>query len=188
MAVCFQDFSKYNATAKENVGIGNHPHMHDNILLNTALKRGGADAVVGQLPAGLDQKLDKNSVPLDRTSVSSASVGLSAGEWQRLALARAFMRADHADLIVFDEPSAALDARAEADLFDSIDALSVSNTEGIMSTMICISHRFNTIRKANRIVVLEGGTIVELGSHDELIKQDGRYAELFNLQARGFLQ
>lgn len=102
-AVCFQDFSKYNATAKENVGIGNHPLMNDNNLLSNALKRGGADAVVGQLPEGLEQKLDKNSVPLDRKTAGADSMGLSAGEWQRLALSRAFMRAEQADLIVFEE-------------------------------------------------------------------------------------
>jgi len=102
-------------------------------------------------------------------------------------LARAFMRADDADLVVFDEPSAALDPQAEAALFEKIHALAVSPTGEKIRTVICVSHRYNTIRSADKIAVMEDGTIVELGSHDDLMKLDGRYAEFFNLQAKGFI-
>ncbi|KAG9042468.1 hypothetical protein FS837_010826 [Tulasnella sp. UAMH 9824] len=112
---------------------------------------------------------------------------LSGGQWQRIALARAFMRSDEADLVVFDEPSASLDARAEHELFERIHSLSLSETGEKIRTTVYVSHRFSTTRRADKIAVVEEGTITELGSHDELMKLDGRYAEFFNLQAKAFV-
>ncbi|KAG9009972.1 hypothetical protein FRB90_008054, partial [Tulasnella sp. 427] len=112
---------------------------------------------------------------------------LSGGQWQRIALARAFMRSDEADLVVFDEPSASLDARAEHELFERIHALSLSETGEKIRTTVYVSHRFSTTRRADKIAVVEEGTISELGSHDELMKLGGRYAEFFNLQAKAFM-
>lgn len=112
---------------------------------------------------------------------------LSGGQWQRIALARAFMRSDEADLVVFDEPSASLDARAEHELFERIHALSLSETGEKIRTTVYVSHRFSTTRRADKIAVVEEGTITELGSHDELMKLEGRYAEFFNLQAKAFV-
>ncbi|KAG8904992.1 hypothetical protein FRB99_000906 [Tulasnella sp. 403] len=113
--------------------------------------------------------------------------GLSGGQWQRIALARAFMRSEEADLVVFDEPSASLDARAEHELFERIHSLSLSESGEKIRTTIYVSHRFSTTRRADKIAVVEDGTIAELGSHDELMKLNGRYAELFNLQAKAFV-
>ncbi|KAJ9095826.1 hypothetical protein QFC19_007441 [Naganishia cerealis] len=110
---------------------------------------------------------------------------LSGGQWQKLALSRAFMRADQADLVVFDEPSAALDPRAEAELFDRIHALSGSSTSGKKTTTIYISHRFSTVRRADKIAVVDK-TIVEFGTHEELLAKGGTYAEFFNLQKGQF--
>ncbi|KIO28294.1 hypothetical protein M407DRAFT_22503 [Tulasnella calospora MUT 4182] len=112
---------------------------------------------------------------------------LSGGQWQRIALARAFMRSDEADLVVFDEPSASLDARAEHELFERIHSLSLSETGEKIRTTVYVSHRFSTTRRADKIAVVEEGTITELGSHDELMKLGGRYAEFFNLQAKAFV-
>ncbi|RXK36654.1 hypothetical protein M231_06041 [Tremella mesenterica] len=113
------------------------------------------------------------------------ATALSGGQWQRIALSRAFLRADRADLIVFDEPSSALDPKAESDLFQRIHNLSHPGSAG-RPTTIYISHRFSTVKKADKIAVVENGTIIELGSHDELIVRRGRYEELFRLQKEGF--
>ncbi|KAG8904990.1 hypothetical protein FRB99_000904 [Tulasnella sp. 403] len=113
--------------------------------------------------------------------------GLSGGQWQRIALARAFMRSEEADLVVFDEPSASLDARAEHELFERIHSLSLSESGEKIRTTIYVSHRFNTTRRADKIAVIDDGTVAEFGSHDELMKLNGRYAELFNLQAKAFV-
>jgi len=109
---------------------------------------------------------------------------LSGGQWQRVALSRAFLRSDEADLVVFDEPSSSLDPRAEAQLFQRIHALSAQ--DGRRTTTIYISHRFSTVRKADQIAVIENGTIAEIGSHSQLMAVKGRYYELFNLQKEGF--
>ncbi|KAG8923489.1 hypothetical protein FRC02_011107 [Tulasnella sp. 418] len=218
--VCFQDFSRYDDTVKENVGTGNFRRMDDLELLGTALKRGGADTVVDQLDDGIDQLLHQWGTPLDaepgagpnkksgktdkvkppktmgkgrgrfmRMHALARDVGtnLSGGQWQRLALARAFMRSDEADLVVFDEPSSSLDAVAEHELFERIHGLSKSETGQKIKTTIYVSHRFNTTRKADKIAVVENGTVTEVGSHDKLMALGGRYAEFFNLQAQAFL-
>jgi len=114
---------------------------------------------------------------------------LSGGQWQRIALARAFMRSDDSDLVVFDEPSASLDAKAEHELFERIHSLSLSPDTGLKArTTVYVSHRFSTTRRADKIAVVEDGTITEMGSHDELMKVDGgRYREFFMLQAKAFV-
>ena len=117
---------------------------------------------------------------------SEPPVNLSGGQWQRVALSRAFLRADQADLIVFDEPSSALDPKAEADLFQRIHDLS-GRDDGLKPTTVFVSHRFSTVKRADRILVMEGGTIAELGTHDELMALEGKYAEMFNLQKQGFV-
>ncbi|KAG8859725.1 hypothetical protein FRB96_004299 [Tulasnella sp. 330] len=256
------NYAKYNFTIKENVGTGNYRRMDDSELLNEALRKGGADTVVKQLPKGLEEQLNKDWAPpaegeggvragqpssgalpppppgppppgppppggrggppppgsdgpslkinlnkrgkrgrgrgggpggVDRAArmmmMAMAGKPLSGGQWQRIALARAFMRSDEADLVVFDEPSASLDARAEHELFERIHSLSVdSESKEKIRTTLYVSHRFSTTRRADKIAVVEDGTIAELGSHDELMQiEGGRYAEFFNLQAKGFV-
>lgn len=286
----FQDFSKYNLTLRENVGVGNVQQMRDIDAIERAIERGGADGVrekvgmEGQLnrfgvPDGLGdgegaggagvgagagdggggggggkefKQMMRDQMPfpppgkgmrgpgrggggggllggmgrgrggpppglpppppgdlppgprppgfgppgaplpeirsileqakLDREADKRAS--LSGGQWQRVALSRAFLRADESDLVVFDEPSSSLDPRAESQLFHRIHSLSRSGERRI--TTIYISHRFSTVRRADQIAVVEEGTIVELGSHIELMSRKGRYFELFNLQKEGF--
>jgi ATP-binding cassette subfamily B protein len=128
-----------------------------------------ADEVVARLPRGYRQMLGK---------LFKDGVDLSGGEWQKIAIARAYMR--DAQLLILDEPTAALDARAEYQVFERFKELSRGRSA------VIISHRFSTVRMADRIVVLEGGRIVEAGSHDELVAAGGRYAELFELQAAGY--
>jgi ATP-binding cassette, subfamily B, bacterial len=128
-----------------------------------------ADSVIAKLPGGYDQQLGRSF---------NKGAELSGGEWQKVALARAYMR--DAQLIILDEPTAALDARAEYEVFQRFAAL----TKGKSS--VIISHRFSTVRMADRILVLENGRLIELGSHEELLAKGARYAELFQLQARGY--
>jgi len=123
------------------------------------------------------------STPKTKKKKQGGSTALSGGQWQRVGLARAFMRAGHADLVVFDEPSAALDPRAEAELFANIHGLS----RAAGATTIYISHRFNTVRKADKIALVENGTIAEYGSHAELMALKGQYYDLFTTQAEGYL-
>jgi ATP-binding cassette subfamily B protein len=170
IGVIFQDFNRYQFTVRENVGVGSIDHAADTARVERAIERGGATAVVGKLPLGLE-------APLGRWFNDGAE--LSGGQWQTIALARAYMR-EEADILVLDEPTAALDAEAEYAVFERFREL----TRG--RTTILISHRFPTVRMADRIVVIEGGGIVEQGSHAELIARGGRYAELFALQARGY--
>ncbi len=167
----FQDFVRYQFTAAENVGLGSPAHVSDRARIAEAARRGGASAVVEALPKGWDTVLG---------GWFEAGHELSAGQWQKLAVARAFMR-DEAELLVFDEPTAAIDAAAEHELFERFQALAADRTA------IVISHRFSTVRIADRIAVLHGGRLEELGSHRELVAQGGRYAHLFSLQAQGYL-
>jgi ATP-binding cassette subfamily B protein len=168
----FQDFVRYQFTAAENIGLGSPPHVEDRPRIEEAARRGGAAAVVEALPKRYDTVLG---------GWFEAGHELSAGQWQKLAVARGFMR-ERPEVLILDEPTAAIDAEAEHELFERFRALAADRTA------IVISHRFSTVRTmADRIAVLHGGSIVELGSHRELLELDGRYAHLFRLQAQGYL-
>jgi ATP-binding cassette subfamily B protein len=170
IGVIFQNYNRYQLTAKENVGLGSVDEMDDDARVEGAVELGGASDVVKELKNGLGTQLGR---------WFNDGVDLSGGQWQRLALARAFMRRG-ADVLVLDEPTAALDAEAEHAVFERFARL----TKG--RTSILISHRFPTVRMADRIVVLENGAVVEQGTHDELVAAAGRYAHLFALQAQGY--
>jgi ATP-binding cassette subfamily B protein/ATP-binding cassette subfamily C protein len=167
----FQDFVRYQFTAAENIGLGNPAHVSDRPRIEEAARRGGATALVEALPQGWDTVLG---------GWFERGHELSAGQWQKLAVARAFMR-DEAEVLVLDEPTASIDAEAEYELFQRFQALAADRTA------IVISHRFSTVRIADRIAVLHAGRLEELGTHAELVARDGRYAHLFRLQARGYL-
>jgi ATP-binding cassette subfamily B protein len=167
----FQDFVRYQFTAAENVGLGSPLHLEDRARVAQATRLGGAEELVASLPQGLDTVLG---------GWFERGHELSSGQWQKLAVSRAFMR-DDAELLVFDEPTASIDAAAEHELFQRFQALAADRTA------IVISHRFSTVRVADRIAVLHAGKLEELGSHRELLAKGGRYAHLFSLQARGYL-
>jgi ATP-binding cassette, subfamily B, bacterial len=170
IAVIFQDFERYLLPARENVGMGRHERIdeHDDVV--AAAIRADADEFLARLPEGYETMLGREF---------SGGYDLSIGQWQRVALARAFFR--DAPLVILDEPTAALDARAESRLFDRLREL----LEG--RSVLLISHRFSSVRSADRIYVLEDGRVVEQGTHDQLMASGGRYAELFTLQARAYL-
>ena len=171
VAVIFQDFNEYQLDVRENVGVGSLPHLTEEERIARATARGGAEEVVRGLPEGFGTKLGK---------WAHDGVELSGGQWQKIALARAFMR-EEADVLVLDEPTAALDAEAEHAIFERFRTLAAGRTTFL------ISHRFSTVRMADRILVLEGGHIIEDGSHQELVAAGQRYAHLFSLQAQGYL-
>jgi ATP-binding cassette subfamily B protein/ATP-binding cassette subfamily C protein len=171
IGVLFQDYVKYQFTALENVGLGEVRAIADRPRIDAAVERAGARTVVDELPHKLDTMLG---------GWFEEGHELSGGQWQKIALARAFMR-DEAELLVLDEPTASLDAEAEHDLFLRLKALAADRSA------ILISHRFSTVRTADRIAVLQGGRIAELGSHEALLAKDGRYAHLFRLQASGYV-
>ncbi len=170
MGAVFQDFVRYQFTAAENVGLGNPAHVEDRALIEEAVRRGGAGALVESLPRGLDTVLG---------GWFESGHEISAGQWQKLAIARAFMR--EAEVLVLDEPTASIDAEGEHDLFQRFQSLAADRTA------IVISHRFSTVRIADRIAVLHGGRLEELGTHRELLAREGRYAHLFRLQAEGYV-
>jgi ATP-binding cassette subfamily B protein len=167
--VIFQDFVRYRLTIRESIGFGQVDALDDLARIRRAAERGGASSLVDSLPDGYDSTLGRRW---------DKGLELSGGEWQKIALARAFMRG--AEVLVLDEPTAALDAEAEYEVFQRFGEL----TEGRIAVLI--SHRFSTVRMADRIVVLSAGRIVEAGSHAELMEMDGRYARLFNLQAESY--
>ena len=165
----FQDFVRFDLTAGENIAVGRIEARDDSARIGRAAVRGLADAVIGRLPAGYDQPLGKRF---------DGGVDLSGGQWQKIALSRAYMR--DAEILILDEPTAALDARAEFDVFRRFRDLSAGRAA------VLISHRFSTVRMADRILVLEDGKVLEAGTHDALLARGGRYAELFELQAAGY--
>jgi ATP-binding cassette subfamily B protein len=169
IAVIFQDFIHYYLTAAENIGFGQIERLEDRARIVAAATRSGADRVIDRLPRGYDSVLGR---------WFEEGVQLSGGEWQLIALARAFMR--DAPILVLDEPTASLDARAEFEIFSRFRELTRDRI------VLLISHRFSTVRQADRIYVLDQGRIVEAGSHDQLVERRGRYAELFELQAAGY--
>lgn len=169
IGVIFQDFVRYQATMRENIGYGQITALDDEARLLDAAQRGGADEVAAELPQSYDTMLGRW---FERGNE------LSGGQWQKIALGRAFMR-DGA-VLVLDEPTSALDAEREYAIFERFRAL----TAGKIA--LVISHRFSTVRMADRIAVLEHGRLTELGSHAELLAQEGTYARLFNLQAAGY--
>jgi ATP-binding cassette, subfamily B, bacterial len=169
IGVIFQDFVRYHLTAGENIAVGRIDARDDRRRIAAAAHRSLADDVIRKLPNGYDQIIGKRF---------KGGVDLSGGEWQKIAIARAYMR--DAQLLILDEPTAALDARAEFEVFQRFKELSEGNTA------ILISHRFSSVRMADRIVVLADGQVEAIGTHDELLAAGGRYAELFELQAAGY--
>ena len=170
VAVIFQDFLHYALPAAENIGMGRHRRIADLEAVRQAALHAGADEFLAKLPHGYDTVLGPEF---------EGGKELSGGQWQRVALARAFFR--DAPFIILDEPTAALDARAEHELFDSIRTLCRGRS------VLLISHRFSSVRSADRIYVLDEGRVAESGSHDQLMALGGRYAELFTLQASAYL-
>jgi len=169
IGVIFQDFMRYEMTARENIAVGRIEQIDDLQLLQQSAQKSMADEVVGKLRSGYEQMLGRRF---------EGGVDLSGGEWQKIALARAYLR--DAQVLILDEPTSALDARSEYEVFQRFAEL----TAGKMA--LFISHRFSTVRMADRIVVLENGRIAEEGSHDALTHLGGRYAEMFELQAASY--
>jgi ATP-binding cassette, subfamily B, bacterial len=169
IGVIFQDFMRYEMTARENIAVGRIDDLQNVNLLQTAAQKSLADQVIAKLPHHYEQMLGRRF---------DGGVDLSGGEWQKVALARAYLR--DAQLLILDEPTAALDAKSEFEVFQRFAEL----TMGKMA--LFISHRFSTVRMADRIVVLEQGKIAEEGNHDQLARMGGRYAEMFEMQAASY--
>ncbi|WP_188393978.1 ABC transporter ATP-binding protein [Mesorhizobium sp. SARCC-RB16n] len=169
IGVIFQDFVRYNMTANDNIAVGRIKAREDRDRVERAAERSQAGQVIGRLPGGYDQMIGKQF---------DNGVELSGGEWQKIAIARAYMR--DAELLILDEPTAALDARSESEVFRRFKELSKGKTS------VLISHRFSSVRMADRILVLADGKVEAQGTHEELLAERGRYAELFELQASGY--
>lgn len=169
IGVIFQDFVKFQMTAGTNIAVGRIEEQDNTVKISDSARRSLAESVISTLPKGYEQRIGRRFAD---------GIELSGGQWQKIALARAYMR--DAQLLILDEPTAALDARAEYEIFQRFAELTAGKT------VILISHRFSTVRMADRILVLENGQLAEIGTHDELLERDGMYADLFNLQARGY--
>jgi ATP-binding cassette subfamily B protein len=169
VGVIFQDFMRYEMTASENIAIGRIEERGNSFRIRAAALKSLADDVIHQLPKRYDQVLG---------SRFEGGIELSGGQWQKVALARAYLR--DAQLLILDEPTAALDARSEHEVFERFAELTANKMS------LLISHRFSTVRMADRILVLEGGKIAEQGPHNQLVKDGGRYAEMFELQAANY--
>jgi ATP-binding cassette subfamily B protein len=170
ISAVFQDSVKYQFTVRENIGLGDVQHLEDRARIEKAAEKGGAAAVIDSLPGKYEAVLG---------GWFESGQELSGGQWQKIAVSRSFMR-DDAEIMILDEPSASIDAEAEAELFERLKRLAEERIA------IIISHRFSTVRIADRIAVLHHGGITELGSHEELLARGGRYAHLFELQAKGY--
>ena len=171
IAVVFQDFVRYDLSARENIGFGDVGAMDDAAAIAEAARRAGAADFLTSLPDGYETRLGRRFINGHQ---------LSIGQWQRVALARVFFR--DAPLVIMDEPTASLDARSEHELFKTMRGLFHDRA------VLLISHRFSSVRMADRIYVLRDGAVVEVGTHDELIASDGLYAELFGLQAAAYTE
>jgi ATP-binding cassette, subfamily B, bacterial len=169
IGVIFQDFMKYEMTARENIAVGRIECLDDLESIESAAEKSLADGVIGKLAGGYEQMLGRRF---------EGGVDLSGGEWQKVALARAYLR--ESQVLILDEPTAALDAKAEYEVFERFNELTV----GKMA--LFISHRFSTVRMAERIIVLEDGAIAEEGNHQQLMALGGRYSEMFELQAASY--
>lgn len=169
IGVIFQDFVRYHLTAGENIGVGQIDAMDDRERIREAARRAFADQVIEPLPQGYDQRIGRRF---------KGGVDLSGGQWQKIAIARAYMR--DAQVMILDEPTAALDARSEFEVFQRFKELSDRRTA------VLISHRFSSVRMADRILVLNEGRLEANGTHEQLLAAGGRYAELFDLQAAGY--
>ncbi|MGW1453793.1 ABC transporter ATP-binding protein [Salegentibacter agarivorans] len=167
--VIFQDFVKFELTLRENIAMGEIEEISNQNRIDSAAQKSLANEVISDMPRGYDQQLGKRF---------KQGKDLSGGQWQKIAIARAYMK--DAEVLILDEPTSALDARAETEAFDRFIKL----TEG--KTAVIISHRFSTVRIADRIMVLKNGAVLEIGTHQELMQNDMLYAELFNLQAQGY--
>ncbi|MGV8941379.1 MAG: ABC transporter ATP-binding protein [Lysobacter sp.] len=169
VGVIFQDFVRYHLTVGENIGVGQIDAMDDGVRIREAARRAMAEELIDSLPERYDQLIGRRF---------KSGVELSGGQWQKIAIARAYMR--DAQVMILDEPTAALDARAEFEVFQRFKELSSDKTA------VLISHRFSSVRMADRILVLDRGQLEATGTHEELLVQGGRYAELFELQAAGY--
>ncbi|MET0919288.1 MAG: ATP-binding cassette domain-containing protein, partial [Burkholderiales bacterium] len=169
VGVIFQDFVRFHLSAADNIAVGRIEARDDRERIAEAAERSLADEVIRRLPDQYDQSLGKRF---------RKGVDLSGGEWQKIAIARAYMR--EAQVLILDEPTAALDARSEFEVFQRFKELSQGKTA------VLISHRFSSVRMADRIVVLADGSVEAIGTHADLLAQNGRYAELFELQAAGY--
>jgi ATP-binding cassette subfamily B protein len=169
IGVVFQDFMRYDLSARQNIAVGRMERNARDDEIELAARKSLADVVISRLPFGFEQLLGRRF---------DGGVDLSGGEWQKIAIARAYMR--DAQVMILDEPTAALDARAEFEVFQRFKELSDDRTA------VLISHRFSSVRMADRILVLDDGRIEASGTHAELMAQGGRYAELFELQAAGY--
>ncbi len=169
MGIIFQDYLKYQMSFAQNIAVGNITEKENRPLIIASAQKSLADKLAEKLSSSYDQALGRRF---------NEGVELSGGEWQKVALARAYMK--DAQLMILDEPTAALDARAEFDVFQRFAELTKNKSA------VLISHRFSTVRMADRILVLEKGELIEIGSHDQLLQKEGRYAELFHLQAKGY--
>ncbi|HEX6895584.1 MAG TPA: ATP-binding cassette domain-containing protein, partial [Bryobacteraceae bacterium] len=169
IGVIFQDYMRYDMLARENIGMGRIEELQNDARIEAAARKSLAEALIAQFPRGYKQMLGRRF---------DEGMDLSAGQWQKIALARAYMR--DAQVLILDEPTASLDARAEYEVFLRFADL----TRDKMAVLI--SHRFSTVRMADRILVLADGELIEQGTHQQLVALGGRYAELFELQAAGY--
>ncbi|KEF18176.1 hypothetical protein DF18_24860 [Streptomyces rimosus] len=170
MGVIFQDFIRYELPVRDNIGFGRIEARDDTARVAEAAEAAGAAGIVASLPRTYDTMLGRHFEDGHQ---------LSGGQWQKIALSRAFMR--RAPVVVLDEPTAAIDAEAEAEIFTRLRDIARG------ATSLVIAHRFSTVRMADQIVVMENGKVIETGVHEELVRADGVYARLFHLQASGYL-